>query len=608
MNPYLLSALAIVAAYLIGAIPFGYAIYYAIRGEDIRTVGSGNIGATNVGRQLGFRFFVMIFVLDVAKGLLPTLYFPQLVQSATGQRTPDLPVLVALATILGHNFPVYLKFRGGKGVATSLGALFGLDWVASAVTLTVGASLVAVTRYVSLASLGGGLCFLAAHFLRTAHPWSPEERAMSALTIALVLMLFFRHRKNLERIRAGTEPRVRLRKPKTQEDQTVGDTPSNEPHARAGKVAWLLLAVVVIAGIGLAAALSVRASRPASTIAGPVVLTEVARAGTGHQRAERVAFADKGRVLAVTCPRYNRVVLYRVTERATLALIRDVELAGRPVAVAAAAAADRFYVLQQPSGDARHLEPGWWDTVDLSGNRIGSRFVTGFYPDDLLLMPDGRHALVLTSGRAEGGPHRPAPELAVVALDDGTGAPCIVGRLAFDGPNDDPARLTLTTSGQCAAVALWGSNQVASIDLHDLARPVLIARSPLPELEVPYPSRSGDDAILMPVDSRSEAVWAERSTVAGTPAERFVACTLPHESGLRLYHAGTGRALGELTLHGPLNLGRIRPTGLAFSEERGLFALANRSGGVHLIALRSRDDVAVPSTGLAATGSETTRR
>jgi acyl-phosphate glycerol 3-phosphate acyltransferase len=222
VNPYVLSALAILAAYLIGAIPFGYAIYYAVRGEDIRKVGSGNIGATNVGRQLGFRFFVIIFALDVAKGLLPTLFFPTLVQRATGQAVPDLRVLVALATILGHNFPVYLKFRGGKGVATSLGAIFGLDWVASAVTLVVGTSLVLVTRYVSLGSLGGGLCFLAVHFLRTARPWSPEQRALSLLTIALVVMLFFRHRKNLERIWAGTEPKVVLGKSKKQEDKSDG--------------------------------------------------------------------------------------------------------------------------------------------------------------------------------------------------------------------------------------------------------------------------------------------------------------------------------------------------------------------------------------------------
>lgn len=218
MNPYALSALAVLAAYLIGAIPFGYTIYYLMRGEDIRKVGSGNIGATNVGRQLGFRYFAIIFLLDVAKGLLPTLFFAPLVQKASGQGVPDLRVLVALASILGHNFPVYLKFRGGKGVATSLGALFGLDWVASAVTLGVGAAVVLITGYVSVGSLSGGLCFLTVHFVRTEHPWSPEHRALSVLTIGLVVMLFVRHHKNLERIASGTESKFRFRKRK-QEDK-----------------------------------------------------------------------------------------------------------------------------------------------------------------------------------------------------------------------------------------------------------------------------------------------------------------------------------------------------------------------------------------------------
>src|SRR5437879_12948267 len=123
-----LSALLILVAYLIGAIPFGYLTAKGLRGIDIRTVGSGNIGATNVGRVLGFRFFLLVFAFDMAKGLLPTLGFPKLFTLLTAQQPPpDLRVLVALAAILGHNFPIYLKFKGGKGVATSLGAGLGLD-------------------------------------------------------------------------------------------------------------------------------------------------------------------------------------------------------------------------------------------------------------------------------------------------------------------------------------------------------------------------------------------------------------------------------------------------------------------------------------------------
>src|SRR3954466_12005327 len=115
----LMQLAAVVLAYLIGAIPFGLLGARWVGGVDIRAVGSGNIGATNVGRVLGFRFFVLVFLLDMLKGLLPTLGPPALVAYLTGSNPDHLPVLVALATILGHNFPIYLRFRGGKGVATS---------------------------------------------------------------------------------------------------------------------------------------------------------------------------------------------------------------------------------------------------------------------------------------------------------------------------------------------------------------------------------------------------------------------------------------------------------------------------------------------------------
>ncbi len=92
VNALALSALAVLAAYLVGSIPFGYLVTYWVKGIDIRTVGSGNLGATNVGRTLGFRYFLLVFVLDMLKGFLPTLGFPWLVERLTGSRPPDLPV------------------------------------------------------------------------------------------------------------------------------------------------------------------------------------------------------------------------------------------------------------------------------------------------------------------------------------------------------------------------------------------------------------------------------------------------------------------------------------------------------------------------------------
>jgi glycerol-3-phosphate acyltransferase PlsY len=110
---------ALIVAYLVGSIPFGFLVARGFAGVDIRTLGSGNIGATNVGRVLGFRFFWLVFALDYVKGLLPTYYFASLAERISGANLPDLPVGVAVATILGHNFPVYLRFKGGKGRRSS---------------------------------------------------------------------------------------------------------------------------------------------------------------------------------------------------------------------------------------------------------------------------------------------------------------------------------------------------------------------------------------------------------------------------------------------------------------------------------------------------------
>lgn len=208
-----LSLLASLAGYLLGAIPFGYLIFYGVKGIDIRTVGSGNIGATNVGRQLGFGFFLLVFLLDVLKGFLPTTGLPLLLKQAGAAPPADLSVLVALATILGHNFPVYLGFKGGKGVATSLGALLALDPIACAAAAAGFFLIFLLTRYVSLSSVAGALAFVAGHFARVEDPWHPRERAVSILAIAIALMLIVRHHQNLRRIMAGTEPRVSWRRP-----------------------------------------------------------------------------------------------------------------------------------------------------------------------------------------------------------------------------------------------------------------------------------------------------------------------------------------------------------------------------------------------------------
>ncbi|MCA1686840.1 MAG: acyl-phosphate glycerol 3-phosphate acyltransferase, partial [Planctomycetia bacterium] len=194
------------------------------------------------------------------------------------------------------------------------------------------------------------------------------------------------------------------------------------------------------------------------------------------------------------------------------------------------------------------------------------------------LSPDARRAFVLTSGRAEGDSKKPVPALDVFEMDQAARS---VGRVTFDGPRDDPSRITLSSTGRCAAVTLPGADEAVAVDLFDPTAPRLVGRSRLARVDHPYPSRSQDDTLLMPVASGREALLLTLQGVDGC-----VLSTLPQGSGLEVVLDGGRRSLGRLTLHGGLfGLGTIRPTGLAYSPERGLIAVANRSGGVHLVAI-----------------------
>ena len=154
MNAYVLTILSAALAYLAGSIPFGY-LMGLTRGVDIRTVGSGNIGATNVFRTLGKRLGVFTFALDVAKGVAAVAVVPQAVWSCAGAGAPPLGALVACAAavMLGHAFPVFLGFRGGKGVATGLGLAIGPAPHSALLGLAVWIVVFAATRYVSVGSV-----------------------------------------------------------------------------------------------------------------------------------------------------------------------------------------------------------------------------------------------------------------------------------------------------------------------------------------------------------------------------------------------------------------------------------------------------------------------
>lgn len=199
-------------AYLIGSIPFALLIGFAWKRVDIRKYGSGNIGATNVLRVLGWPAALLCFVLDAAKGLGPVWY---------AQSLPDVdPLLVvgvALAAILGHNFSVFLGFRGGKGVATSLGVLIAIAPHIAGLVFFLWVLVVVVTRYISVASILAGVSvpvlMLLSSRLQDTYWGRPVPQEYLYLGLLGAGFILIKHRPNLVRLMNGTEPRVGQRIP-----------------------------------------------------------------------------------------------------------------------------------------------------------------------------------------------------------------------------------------------------------------------------------------------------------------------------------------------------------------------------------------------------------
>ncbi len=210
----------IIISYLIGAIPFGYLIAVA-KGIDIRTQGSGNIGATNVGRVLGRKYGLIIFILDMLKGLAVVFFVPTAVSSVVNiLTTTDLPVLYdstqtgnllviicGFCAVLGHAFPVYLKFKGGKAVATSFGVFIWLAPISIAIAFGVWLLTVIVTRYVSLGSIIGALSLVVAIVVVVNSPFV-DNAYLTAMSVAIAILIIVKHTSNIQRIIARTEKKV----------------------------------------------------------------------------------------------------------------------------------------------------------------------------------------------------------------------------------------------------------------------------------------------------------------------------------------------------------------------------------------------------------------
>ncbi|MEM9165651.1 MAG: glycerol-3-phosphate 1-O-acyltransferase PlsY [Planctomycetota bacterium] len=216
MNETILRGVLVLAGYLVGAIPFGWIIAKA-KGVDILRQGSGNIGATNVGRVLGRPFFYLCFACDVLKGLLPTLAFGLFTGVADSQaRTAaDLWWWLAamVAPVMGHMFSPYLGFRGGKGVATGLGSMLGVFPILTlpaAVGLGVYLLTVKATRYVGVSSCLAAVSLPASTaglWLAGVPAWTAAWPAVVA-TALLAAVVVAKHRGNLSRTLRGTEPRA----------------------------------------------------------------------------------------------------------------------------------------------------------------------------------------------------------------------------------------------------------------------------------------------------------------------------------------------------------------------------------------------------------------
>lgn len=208
MNDLLRMLLPILAAYLVGSIPFGLIVARIAKGVDIRTVGSGNIGATNVARSIGKGWGLFVLALDAFKGLLPTLFFPLLTTAGDHQSFIHLQVMCGLAAIVGHMFPCWLRFRGGKGVATALGVVAVLAPMSSLIAAAAFALSLAIWRIVSLGSILAAVSFAASALWRLwPTPFSTESWSLAAFSLAIPLLIIVRHRSNIARLLKGEEPR-----------------------------------------------------------------------------------------------------------------------------------------------------------------------------------------------------------------------------------------------------------------------------------------------------------------------------------------------------------------------------------------------------------------
>ena len=205
----LIFAAVALASYFLGSIPAGY-LAGRIAGIDIRHAGSGNIGATNVTRVLGKRYGYPVFIVDFLKGLMAVTMSILIEKRAQPLSVPTelIGIIAAISCVIGHSFPVWLSFKGGKGVATSMGALFGLMPFVALIAVAVWVITFEMTRYVSVASMTAALA-VPISILILMPLKQTSGTALLYFSISIAALVIFRHRSNLSRLVRGTEPRFK---------------------------------------------------------------------------------------------------------------------------------------------------------------------------------------------------------------------------------------------------------------------------------------------------------------------------------------------------------------------------------------------------------------
>ncbi len=238
MNTLTSACVAASIAYLIGSLPFGFLVAKIFKGTDIRTQGSGNIGATNVARTLGAKWGIMVFVLDAVKGFLPVWLLPRLLLGGEdfARWQMHFEVLCGVATVLGHIFPVWLKFRGGKGVATSAGVVLMISTKATLIAVAVYVFMLWWKRIGSLASLAAALTFSISHLVvvsvvQNTSLLATEELSRTLFAVLMPVVIIFCHKKNLKRLLRGEEPKFGGGNP-----PGASDGKANRPESQTAKM------------------------------------------------------------------------------------------------------------------------------------------------------------------------------------------------------------------------------------------------------------------------------------------------------------------------------------------------------------------------------------